>query len=294
MRRHRSVLSLSLNASKVKQDCLRSLNTLTPSAPVLVQLISTLNQEDCSFSEVSAIIEKDAVLAGNILKTVNSPLFSTVSRITSIRHSLAILGVSRVRNLALGLSVIRFFSTGSRPRSWSQSSFNYHCVATGVMAQLLAEEQKLEPVEDAFVAGLLHAVGRLLFTITYPDLAQEIAAARQSYRHLSNLEFEEEFLGIALDELSGTVLERWRLPEHVIAAVRLRSAECDSEPAGLPCILDRAHRMANAQGVLSTVCAMTLLVDDSALECQRLKETCGNAAEKFDERFQLMKAQLSA
>lgn len=132
--------TLSLNSGKVVTDCLHSLGKLTPPTPALVQLISTLDEEDPSFAGISSIIEKDAVLAGNILRTVNSPLFPTSHRITSVRHSLAILD-TRVRNLALGLSVIRFFSQGPRPRAWSQSSFNHHCLATGVMAQLLPGPQ---------------------------------------------------------------------------------------------------------------------------------------------------------
>src|SRR6266478_5895131 len=84
---------------------MESLDKLPPFSPVLTRLLSTLADEDVSFGELAGIIETDAVLAGNLLRVVNSPLYGRMSAINSVRHAVAILGSVKIRNLVLGLSV---------------------------------------------------------------------------------------------------------------------------------------------------------------------------------------------
>src|SRR5436190_447470 len=89
---------------------LGALDKLPPFSPVLTRLLATLADEDVSFGELAAIIETDAVLAGNLLRVVNSPLYGRISTINSVRHAVAILGSVKIRNLVLGLSVSRRWS----------------------------------------------------------------------------------------------------------------------------------------------------------------------------------------
>src|SRR6266478_9226014 len=84
---------------------LASLDKLPPFSPVLTRLLATLADEDVSFGALAGIIETDAVLAGNLLRVVNSPLYGRISTINSVRHAVAILGSVKIRNLVLGLSV---------------------------------------------------------------------------------------------------------------------------------------------------------------------------------------------
>ena len=84
-----------------------ALDKLPPFSPVLSKLLATLSNDDVSFGELAAIIETDAVLAGNLLRVVNSPLYGRISTINSVRHAVAIMGSIKIRNLVLGMSVSR-------------------------------------------------------------------------------------------------------------------------------------------------------------------------------------------
>src|SRR4030088_1332932 len=84
-----------------------ALDKLPPFSPVLTRLLATLADADVSFGALAAIIETDAVLAGGLLRVVNSALYGRTSTINSVRHTVSILGSTKVRNLVLGLSVSR-------------------------------------------------------------------------------------------------------------------------------------------------------------------------------------------
>src|SRR5437762_12595935 len=83
------------------------LDKLPPFSPVLTRLLATLADEDVSFGELAGIIETDAVLAGNLLRVVNSPLYGRSSSTNSGQHAVAIPGSAKIRHLPPGLSVAR-------------------------------------------------------------------------------------------------------------------------------------------------------------------------------------------
>ena len=64
-------MGLSIATTIITRDrILGSLDKLPPFSPVLTRLLATLADEDVSFGELAAIIETDAILAGNLLRVV--------------------------------------------------------------------------------------------------------------------------------------------------------------------------------------------------------------------------------
>src|SRR6266576_4876164 len=109
------------------------LDKLPPFSPVLTRLLSTLSDDDVSFGELAGIIETDAVLAGNLLRVVNSPLYGRIATINSVRHAVAILGSVKIRNLVLVLSVSRRWAGATVPGQWNARQFNAHSLAVAVL-----------------------------------------------------------------------------------------------------------------------------------------------------------------
>src|SRR5882724_4636178 len=137
-----------------------ALDKLPPFSPVLTRLLATLADENVSFGELAGIIETDAVLAGNLLRVVNSPLYGRIATINSVRHAVAILGSIKIRNLVLGLSVSRRWATSRVPGKWNPRQFNAHSLAVAVLSDLVVLEKPFPYPEGAFTAGLLHDVGK--------------------------------------------------------------------------------------------------------------------------------------
>jgi putative nucleotidyltransferase with HDIG domain len=204
---------------KLSQRAMGALGKLPPFSPILNKLLASLAGEDVSFSKLGELIEKDTVVAGNIIHLVNSALYARRATITSVRHALALLGMDKVRNTLLGMSISRMWSQVKTPPIWSMARFNRHSAAVAILSDQIASRTRTEYPEGAFVGGLLHDLGRLLIALGLPDeFTHLVKLHEQSGR--SWTECELELLGFTHAELSAEALEKWKFPVEVQAAVR--------------------------------------------------------------------------
>jgi HD-like signal output (HDOD) protein len=201
-----------------RQTALGSLSRLPPFSPVLNRLLGTLGHEDVSFAEIANLIEKDAVLTGQILRLVNSAAYGRRGTINSVRHAVSMLGVNKLRNSVLGFSISRLWSHARMPDAWSSARFNLHSVATAILADLLAQRAPVEYPEGAFVAGVLHDLGQLVIALALPDQYTRIREAHEATK-LDLRECERELLGFSHEEIGALALERWNLPQPIRGAV---------------------------------------------------------------------------
>src|SRR5579884_3195341 len=197
---------------------LRSLNRLPPFSPVLNRVLASIAQEDVSFACMSDLIEKDTVLAANVLKIVNSALYGRRGTVNSVRHAVSLLGINKLRNAVLSMSIARMWAEVRTPPGWSMTRFNLHSVAVGILCDLLAQKTRVEYGEGAFVAGLLHDVGLLLIAVALPE---EYAEVDRMYRagEKSWCDCELQLLGFTHPEMSAEALAAWNLPEPIRWAV---------------------------------------------------------------------------
>jgi len=217
--------------------------------------MASLALEDVSFAKLADLIEKDTVLAGNILKLVNSALYSLPGTVNSVRHAVSLLGVNKLRNATLSMSVARMWKQVKTPAGWSMASFNLHSAGVAILSDLLAQKLHVEYAEGAFAAGLFHDLGWLLVALGCPDEFKQITLlCCQGERWAA--EYELQVLGVSHAELSADGLAVWNLPEPIQAAVRFhKTPELDPAGRGERFALSRVINVADQylEGMGSTV-----------------------------------------
>jgi HD-like signal output (HDOD) protein len=197
---------------------MRSLDQLPPFSPVLNRLLASLADEEVSLAEIAGLIERDTVLSANVLRMVNSALYGRRGTVSSVRAAVSILGLLRIRNVAIGLSVGRMWGRLETPRSWNMERFNAHSAAVAVLSDLLVQQVETDYAEGAFAGGLLHDLGRLMIATSLPDEYEQIQAQRLATGHSEeNLEFA--LLEVTHPELSAAALSKWNLPVPIQRAV---------------------------------------------------------------------------
>ena len=220
----------SLTQTNYKEQLLAGLGRLPPFSPTLNRVLASLGREDVSFSYLAELIEKDTVLAGNILKLVNSALYNRRAEVSSIRYAVTLLGVNKLRNAVLSMSVARMWTAMKTPAGWSTKQFNMHSVAVAVLCDLMAQRVSVAYQEGAFAAGLLHDLGRLLIATSLPEqYTQVMTLYDETGQNLC--ECERSVIGIDHAEVSALALVSWNLPRPIRTAVRFHHTPAEDTTA---------------------------------------------------------------
>jgi HD-like signal output (HDOD) protein len=217
-----------------------------PSAPEIAQrLLVAINREDAHLGHLAALIARDQSLAARLLGLANSAFFSMRTRVTTIPQATTLLGFDHVRDLALGLSV--WSTLGGRSpaaRRWRKSLWS-HSAMVASTAKMLVERTGGEGGE-AFAAGLMHDVGKLVLGLRLGDsywaLLEEAAADGQPVATL-----EMDVFGCQHATVGGWLLQLWRLPATLVDAVALHHEPLVPDfGLDLPAIVATADRLVNA------------------------------------------------
>ena len=252
--------TISVTEPTLRDRALKSLDRLPPLSNSVGSLLAKLAFRNVEFEDLADMVTKDTLLCGHILKTVNSAGFARARTITSLQQAMTLLGLSRLRRIAVSFSVTNLFSKTRTPPSWSRTRFNLHSAATAILAELIADAVPGPNRQGAFVGGLLHDIGKLLIAVSAPQqFEMTMGLASASGRSL--VDCEREVLGTDHAELSGLALTRWCLPEPVCRAVFHHHApdlceQLQAHPASdylwLALVLQRADHFINYLGISVT------------------------------------------
>jgi HD-like signal output (HDOD) protein len=217
------VVPITEPATGCRERALKALSDLPPFSPVLDRLLATLSSESVPIARVSDIIEMDTVIAGNVLKLVNSALYGRRGTVNSVRHAVSLLGINKLRNAVFAMSIARVWGKVRAAPGWSISRFNLHSVACALLCDCLAQRAPVEYPEGAFAAGLFHDLGHLLIAMA---LHKEYAEIQRLYESGSGsiVDCELEVIGVSHADLSTEALALWNLPEAIQQAVRFHHA----------------------------------------------------------------------
>lgn len=191
-----------------------------PTLPAIAMEVNRMLQDyDTSIKALSQTIENDQAIVPRILKLVNSSFFGVRSKIMNIAHAIVILGFNTVRNAVVSVSIIDALSKKDVLEGFDISDFWVHSVAVAVTSRHLAEKTRLHCPDDAFTAGLLHDIGKLILTQYFPDLFEKVwIVAREN--DLSLFEAEKQELAVTHPQIGAYITKKWQLPGSLVDAVK--------------------------------------------------------------------------
>ncbi len=189
-----------------------------PSAPqVLLELMSLCDRDDVGMAEIASAVAKDAGLASRIVSVANSPLHRPGRALENINQCLAVLGTSAVRRLALNQSVAELFGRFQRAARYDLRRFWFHGLSVAVTARKLALHLGYANSEEAYLAGLLHDVGRLALLSIAADRYLPMFGAFTGEQEL--MRQEQALFGLTHAEVGAWLAERWKLHALLIDSI---------------------------------------------------------------------------
>jgi putative nucleotidyltransferase with HDIG domain len=209
-----------------------------PTIPiVLAKILQLVDAENSSGRDLIAVIEHDQALTGKMLRLANSAFFGQSRKVATIPRAVVLLGFSTVRNLALGVKV--WDALGSGIAKTRLEELWAHAVAVAAAGRSLATRIGGGDPDEAFTAGLLHDVGRLVLAMRFrDDYWKAVGGAHEG----DDLETRErELVGVDHAEVGAWILEAWSLPPGIIEAVRAHHG--DTTQPGVPGVLALTDRL---------------------------------------------------
>ena len=200
------------------------------------KVLQTCNNPQASPNDLNRLIALDPVLAGQVLRLINSAYYSLGHPVSSLTRAIIMLGVNTVKNLVLSVAILQQLPLKKPFGRLSSVSFWEHSVAVGVIAKRLAEFKgvDLTAQEDYFVGGLLHDLGKIpLHQQFATETHQAMRLARQ--HRWTAVEAESVIFGFDHSMVGALIARRWRLsPAFVdVLAYHHRPAESPDNNAQL-------------------------------------------------------------
>lgn len=198
-------------------ELVRATTKLASLPSIYLRLTEVTNEPRSTAAEVARVISEDTALAARLLKLVNSSFYGFSHRIDTVTQAVSLVGTQQVLDLALASSVTRAFAGIPRERL-DMDGFWRHSVACAIAARHVALRCRWPSPERAFVAGLLHDIGRLVLFLQEPQAmatALERAARDGRLLHVA----EREICGFDHADVGRELLSAWKLPPVLQEAV---------------------------------------------------------------------------
>lgn len=201
-----------------------------PTLPAVVtQLIGLIDNPKTSARNVAQLISADQALTAKILKLANSAFYGFPREIATVDLAVVVLGFETVKSLGLSVSVLERFSGGGDNGHFDRQKFWEHSIACGVAAKLLAEKLRYRVSGEAFAAGILHDIGKLILSQYFPaDFKQIIEMVEAKDLYIGKA--EEEVLGVTHADVCAWLAQRWNLPNQLEDAIKYHHAPGRAPP----------------------------------------------------------------
>lgn len=265
-------------------EVLGAVNTLPSLSAVVLDLLVAIDQPDVDIDLVARKVALDPALTARALRLANSSFYGMPRQITTMPDAVAVLGLSSVRNLATTTALMGALAQPD-PGAVDPQAFWRHAIGTALCARLLASHGATQQ-DQAYIAGLLHDIGRLVLATRFSGHYQAVLALR-SATDCYLLDAERACLGLDHALVGAALAQHWKFPQAICLAVAQHHAGDVPDLQPLTQLVHLADALAHALGFSGDDDELVPLVADATvlglgLDRQQLINTCADAERQFE------------
>jgi putative nucleotidyltransferase with HDIG domain len=260
-----------------------------PALPsVVLDLISAFGRDDIDVTTLADKMSMDQGMAAKILRIANSSFYGLPAKVKTVRQAVLVLGFDNARALAVASSVNHRFGAAHEARD---AEYWRHSIATALCARSLARHAGLDH-DAAFIAGLLHDIGRLVLAVTFPvEYARVLDACAAD--EATPGEAELRILGVDHERVGQMLADAWKFPPVIQRAIGNHHTPAGADLADIPGVVHAANAVVLALDLDgATHAAVPPLLDaawDSlGLTDSHLLAACRETEGQFEEACRLL------
>jgi putative nucleotidyltransferase with HDIG domain len=215
------------NLSILAETIVDSVNSLPQFPENILMVQKLIGDPKADMSSIARQISMDPALTADLLKIVNSAQYMLTKKVDSISEAVKLVGIRGIKNLfySYGTQKILGDETMDKKRLWE------HSYKTAFYAFNLIKNFKKDHdlLDDVYVGGILHDMGKIIFSNIHPDLLTKIKEF-SAEKNLPASTFEDLAAGMNHAEIGAKIAEKWNFPERLIAAIRFHHDPASAPP----------------------------------------------------------------
>lgn len=201
---------------------------------VIVKALNVMKKPTASMKELGDIVMFDQSLTIKILALVNSAYYGFSQQISSINIALSLLGMVKVKNIIVAVAMKPMMSNQGDKELWK------HSMRVAAGCEYLANLTKSMDSDEAFIAGFIHDVGKMVLQITNEKLYAKVLTSVEMGTDI--LDAERKYFESDHVKTGSLLAKRWQLPillANIISYHHTPSLSSIPVPCNLVCFIDK-------------------------------------------------------
>ena len=201
---------------------------------VIVKVLNVMKKPTVSMKELGDIVMYDQSLTVKILALVNSAYYGFSQQISSISIALSLLGMVKVKNIIVAVAMKPMMSNAGDKELWK------HSIRVAAGCEYLAKLTKIMDADEAFIAGFIHDIGKMVLHMSNPKLYGKVLDATLEGADI--LETERKYFDSDHVKTGSLLAKRWQLPillANIVSYHHTPSLSSIPVPCNLVCAVDK-------------------------------------------------------
>lgn len=243
-------------SNKVSEDSKTQLQKIimsTRDLPAMPQVASKVlelsSDPNTSAAQLQQVISDDQAMTARILKIANSAMYSCSRKIKTLTEAIVMLGFNSIRSLVVTSAARNLYNTRNSRSGLKERLLWEHSIGTGFACRLMAQKHAPALTEEAFLAGLMHDIGKLVLNIRIPEKFDEIVQVVYNESR-SFHETELEHFGFTHAEVGSLLVNKWKLSPVLEEVIKNHhNPEALSPENPLLLYLDLSNKISHKMGI---------------------------------------------
>jgi HD-like signal output (HDOD) protein len=228
---------------KLQKKIMDSIKSIPPMNQVIDKARKVIENPDSSFEELATLIEKDQALAVNVIKIANSAYYRRVTAVSSIKEAVVVLGFETLDELITIACVSPHLHKRLRGYDMKADSVWWHSLASASGAKIIARMTDPALENEAFTAGLIHDVGKLVLD-RYVYERKDNFIEHMSDDQVTFYDAEKGILGFDHAEIAEKICKKWNFPKPITTAIKYHHNPWASRNSELSYIVHASDQIA--------------------------------------------------
>lgn len=193
---------------------------IPPIPHALQRILSLVENPNTTSAELEKLVSQEPALATKLLKWVNSAHYALPRKVSSISHSMILLGFATVRSIASGLMLINTFNDLELEDREFVHGVWEHTLRAANFSKIFTSQEGNSKQDDLFLAAMIHDIGYIVLS-EYFGKRYQLLSRKNPHPKIAD---EDALLGVNHSVIGMTLLKQWHFPEEVIELVRCHHA----------------------------------------------------------------------